>query len=250
MAKYTIGLHYDTHAVRALVVNVANGREVATSAWTYSHGREGVIVRDDPDLARQHPADYVRGAGTTIKRALAAARRRVKAFSPKDVIGIGVAAEASTPLPVDGNGRPLAMQPRFAKEHAAMAWLREDRTAAAEAVEITTRAKKQRPHYLDKCGGTYSSESFFSKILHCLRATPKVFHAAHTWLELADWIPAMLTGTESPQELTIGICAAGHKAMYSRDWGGYPDIRFLSMLDPAMGELRSGFLRRPAVWIA
>ncbi len=238
MGKYTVGLHYDTHAVRALVVSVTSGREMGTSAWTYAHGKGGVIESDDPNLARQHPADYITGTATTIKRALAAAKRRVKAFTPKDVIGIGVAAAASTPLPVDGSGVPLALQSRFAKDLAAMAWVWNDHTAAAEADEITAYTKKHRPYYLDKCGGTYSSESFFSKILHCLRTSPKVFNTAHRWVEMADWIPAMLTGTEASGQLAIGICAAGHKAMYSRDWGGYPDVRFLVGLDPALGELR------------
>jgi L-ribulokinase len=96
-----------------------------------------------------------------------------------------------------------------------------------------------RPQYVAKCGGTYSSEWFFSKILHCLRSSPKVFAAAHTWVECADWVPAMLTGTEAPEKLTVGICAAGHKAMYSGQWGGYPDADFLSQLDPKLGLLRS-----------
>ncbi len=59
------------------------------------------------------------------------------------------------------------------------------------------------------------------------------------WVEIADWIPAMLTGTEAPDKLTVGICAAGHKAMYNDDWGGYPDAEFLSALHPKLGELRA-----------
>ena len=89
-----------------------------------------------------------------------------------------------------------------------------------------------RPQYLAKCGGTYSSEWFFSKILHCLRTAPEVFDAAHTWVECADWIPAALTGTEAPDQLTVGVCAAGHKAMYNDDWGGYPDAEFLGAARP------------------
>jgi len=109
----------------------------------------------------------------------------------------------------------------------------------AEAVEITALAKKMRPQYLAKCGGTYSSEWFFSKILHCLRTAPEVFDAAFTWVECADWIPAALTGTEAPDKLTVCVCAAGHKAMYNDDWGGYPDAEFLGALDPKLGELRA-----------
>jgi L-ribulokinase len=120
-----------------------------------------------------------------------------------------------------------------------MAWLWKDHTGVAEAAEITELARQIRPQYLTKCGSTYSSEWFFSKILHCLRTTPAVFDAAHSWVELADWAPAMLTGTEAPDKLTVGICAAGHKAMYNAGWGGYPDAEFLMRLDPKLGALRS-----------
>ena len=145
----------------------------------------------------------------------------------------------STPLPVDRDGQPLAFDRRFAKNPAAMAWLWKDHTGVAEAGEITALARKIRPQYLAKCGGTYSSEWFFSKILHCLRTSPEVFDAAYLWVECADWVPAMLTGTEAPDKLTIGVCAAGHKAMYNDAWGGYPDAEFLAQLDPKLGELRS-----------
>ncbi|HUS46629.1 MAG TPA: ribulokinase, partial [Phycisphaerae bacterium] len=173
-----------------------------------------------------------------IKRALADAKRRLKSFSPDQVIGIGVDTTGSTPLPVDRDGEPLAFQKRFARDPAAMAWLWKDHTGVAEAEEITALAERMRPHYLAKCGGTYSSEWFFSKLLHCLRTSPKVFAAAYTWVEIADWIPAALTDTMAPDKLTVGMCAAGHKAMYNDAWGGYPDKRFLAKLDPKLGELR------------
>ena len=240
MPRYTIGLDYGTNSVRAIIVNVANGREVATAVWTYEHGKEGVIILSrDPNLARQHPADYLKGAVVTIKRALSAAKRKVKSFRASQVIGIGVDTTGSTPLPVDADGNALAMsQKAFAGDPAAMAWLWKDHTGVAEAAEITALAKRLRPQYLAKCGGTYSSEWYFSKVLRCLRTSPRVFNAAYTWVEIADWIPAMLTGTQSPDLLKVGVCAAGHKAMYNDAWGGYPDKRFLSRLDPALGALR------------
>ena len=237
--KYTIGLDYGTNSVRTLIVNVANGREVASAVWNYAHGTQGVLLARDPNLARQNPADYVTGAEITIKKALTVAKRTVRGFKPDQIIGIGVDTTGSTPLPVDRNGHPLAFDRRFAKNPAAMAWLWKDHTGVAEAGEITDLARKIRPQYLAKCGGTYSSEWFFSKILHCLRTSPEVFEAAHLWVECADWVPAMLTGTEAPDQLTIGVCAAGHKAMFNDGWGGYPDAEFLSQLDPRMGQLRS-----------
>jgi L-ribulokinase len=99
-------------------------------------------------------------------------------------------------------------------------------------------AKDIRPQYLAKCGGTYSSEWFFSKILHCLRTSPDVFDAASSWVELADYIPGALTGTLAREKFTAGVCAAGHKAMYNESWGGYPDAEFLSRLSPKLGALR------------
>ncbi len=237
--KYAIGLDYGTNSVRTLIVNVANGREVASAVWNYTHGTQGVILSRDPNLARQHPADYVTGAETTIKKALTVAKRTVRGFSPDQIIGIGVDTTGSTPLPVDRHGHPLAFDRRFVKHPAAMAWLWKDHTGIAEAGEITALARKLRPQYLAKCGGTYSSEWFFSKILHCLRTSPEVFDAAYLWVECSDWIPAMLTGTEPPEQLTVGVCAAGHKAMYNDTWGGYPDAEFLAQLDPKLGELRS-----------
>jgi L-ribulokinase len=244
-ANYTIGLDYGTNSVRTLIVNTANGKEVATAVWGYEQGTAGVILSRDPNLARQHPADYVKGAEITIKKALAGAKKNVRGFKPEQVIGIGVDTTGSTPLPVDKNGAPLAFDKRFTKNPAAMAWLWKDHTGVAEAAEITALAAKIRPQYLAKCGGTYSSEWFFSKILHGLRTAPEVFDAAYTWVECADWVPAMLTGTEAPDKLTAGVCAAGHKAMYNDDWGGYPDAEFLGQLDPKLGGLR-GRLRAKA----
>src|SRR5882757_7879405 len=173
--RYTIGLDYGTNSVRALIVNVANGAEVSAAVWIYEHGTQGVILARDPNLARQHPADYLKGAEVTIKQALSTAKKTVKGFNASQVIGIGVDTTGSTPLPVDANGQPLAFNKKFANNPAAMAWLWKDHTSVVEAAEITELAKNLRPQFLAKCGGTYSSEWFFSKIFKCLRTSPEVF---------------------------------------------------------------------------
>jgi L-ribulokinase len=237
--RYTIGLDYGTNSVRALIVNVANGAEIAAAVWTYAHGTQGVVLSRDPNLARQHPADYLTGAQTTIKQALATAKKAVKGFSADQVIGIGVDTTGSTPLPVDKDGQPLVFQKKFASNPAALAWLWKDHTSVNEAVEITALAKKMRPQYLAKCGGTYSSEWFWSKLLHCLRTAPEVFNAAHSWVELSDFVPASLTGTEHPDVFIAGVCAAGHKAMWNAKWNGYPDTQFLARLNPKLAALRA-----------
>jgi L-ribulokinase len=238
-AKYTIGLDYGTNSVRCLIVNVANGDEIASAVWNYAHGTAGVILSHDPNLARQHPADYVRGAEITINAALASAKKSVKNFRAEQIIGIGVDTTGSTPLPVDANGQPLAFHKKFENNPAAMAWLWKDHTGVNEAVEITALAKKMRPQFLAKCGGVYSSEWFWSKILKCLRVAPEVFNAAHSWVELADFVPAELTGTLAPEKFIAGVCAAGHKAMWNAKWGGYPDEQFLAKLNPKLAQLRS-----------
>ncbi|MFC1715075.1 ribulokinase [Candidatus Poribacteria bacterium] len=236
-SKYSIGLDFGTNSVRALIVDVQNGDEIATSVWNYQYGEDGVIIDSkDPHLARQHPQDYMDGIKGCVKAAIAEAGAD---FSPEDVIGIGVDTTGSTPLPVDKAGTPLALLEEFRDEPAAMAWLWKDHTGFAEAGEITSKASEIRPQYLTKCGGTYSSEWFWSKILHCLRTAPEVYEAAYTWVEIADWIPAVLTGTTAPSSLKRGICAAGHKAMFHNAWGGYPDAEFLSTLAPKLSKVRA-----------
>ena len=177
--QYAIGLDYGTNSVRALVVDTADGREVASAVWNYAHGDNGVILSRDPNLARQHPADYIKGAEITLRQALVRTTRNVKGFKPDQIIGLGVDTTGSTPLPLDEEGRALALDRRFGANPNAMAWLWKDHTGIAEAAEITELARKTRPQYLAKCGGTYSSEWFFSKILHCLRVSPAIFQAAH-----------------------------------------------------------------------
>jgi L-ribulokinase len=222
-----------------VIVDIADGREVGTAVYEYPTGRAGIILdKKDHNLARQNPADYVKGIEVTIKKAVALAKRNDKKFKPEAVIGIGVDTTGSTPLPVDKNGTPLSMLPEFKKNKNAQAWLWKDHTGFAEAAEITELAKKEHPEYLAKCGQTYSSEWFFSKILHCLRTDPKVFDAAYSWVECCDYIPAVLTGAERPELIKRSRCAAGHKAMFNDNWGGLPAKEFLAKLDPKLGELR------------
>lgn len=237
--KCTIGLDYGTNSVRCVIVDTADGRELGTCVHEYETGEAGILLDpSDHNLARQNPADYLKGVEVTVAGAIAQARQAEPAFDPKDIVGIGVDTTGSTPLPVDRDGTPLAMLDSFKANPNAHAWLWKDHTGYAEAAEITQLAERERPQYLAKCGGTYSSEWFFSKILHCLRADPQVFDAAYTWVEHADWLPAVLTGTDHPDKIRRCRCAAGHKAMCSDSWGGYPDAEFLSQLDPKLGRLR------------
>jgi L-ribulokinase len=113
-----------------------------------------------------------------------------------------------------------------------------DHTSFAEAAQITESASEIRPQYLSKIGGTYSSEWFWSKILHCKNVAPDVYEAAVSWVEVCDWIPALLIGDLTPTKIRRSVCAAGHKAMFSRSWDGLPDREFLDSLSPGFGSLR------------
>ena len=101
-SRYAIGLDFGTASVRALVVDVTSGDEIATGVCNYRHGTDGVIVDlRDPLLARQHPQDYLDGTQSAIRDVLKLARQRLPDFSPAQVIGIGVDTTGSSPMPVD-----------------------------------------------------------------------------------------------------------------------------------------------------
>ena len=239
MKQYALGLDYGTNSCRSLLVDLADGREVATHVYEYPSGEAGILLDPvSPHLARQHPADYLEGLKEIVKGALSGARSVDPGFQPKSIVSIGIDTTGSTPLPVDENGTPLALLPAFKDNLNAMAWLWRDHTGYAEAEKITALAREIRPHYLDKCGGTYSSEWFWSKIYHLKKSDPEVFQAAYSFVELCDYLPAVLTGNRKPEKMARSICAAGHKAMYSQEWGGLPDKEFLSRLDPELADLR------------
>ncbi len=240
MNRYSIGLDYGTNSCRSLLVNLDTGEELGSVVFPYPSGENGMILDpSDPNLARQNPQDYLDGLERIITGVITRARERHPEFDPAEVIGIGVDTTGSTPLPVGSDGIPLALKSEFAGNPNAMVWLWRDHTAHEEARAITEAAMRMRPQYLERCGGTYSSEWWWSKIWHCLKVDPEVFQAASSWVEHCDWIPAVLTGTTRPDQVRRSVCAAGHKAMYAKEWGGLPDEEFLKALDPALAELRS-----------
>ena len=236
--SFTIGIDFGTNSVRAVVVDVSDGRVVGTRVFDYPSGDRGVLFDPkQPHLARQNPADYVEGLRVSVRDALKAADAD-PVFSRARVIGIGVDTTGSTPLPVDAQARPLAIDPRWQDNLAAHAWLWKDHTSAGEAVAITETAKAHAPELLAPIGGAYSSEWWWSKIWRCLKVAPEVFDAAASWVELADFVPAVLAGVDDSTKIVRCVCAAGHKAMYSDAWGGLPPKSFLARLDPKLADLR------------
>jgi L-ribulokinase len=235
---FTLGIDYGTNSVRALLVRCADGAEFGSCVVNYPSGAEGIILDpNDHHLARQHPGDYLAGLEQSVKGALAIAKTK-PGFDVAEVVGIGVDSTGSSPIPVDAQNHPLALSERWKDDPAAQCWLWKDHTGWREAAKITELSAAHRPQYIAKCGGIYSSEWFWSKIWRCLNVAPAVFEAAYSWVELADWIPAVLAGVTDPRRVKRGICAAGHKALYSDEWGGLPDKQFLTMLDSRLAALR------------
>ena len=236
---YSIGLDFGTGSARALVVRCSDGAEIGTDVAEYPSGDQGVLLDpNDHNLARQNPGDYVHCLAHCVQAAVRDAADNDAKFDVEQVIGIGVAATGSSPIPVDADNSPIALNPKWKDDFNAQCWLWKDHTASEEAIRITSLAREHRPQYVAKCGNTYSSEWFWSKIWQCLNVAPEVFEAAHSWVEKADWIPSVLAGVERPEDVKVGVCAAGHKAMYADDWGGLPDREFLAMLDPRLAVLR------------
>jgi L-ribulokinase len=235
---FTIGVDFGTNSVRALIVRSSDGAEYGSRVVNYPSGAQGVLLDPmDGQLARQHPGDYIFGLEQSIRGALAEASAK-RDFDASQVVGIGLDSTGSSPLPVDEKNRPLAFSERWKEELSAQCWLWKDHTAWREAAKITDLAGRLRPQFIAKCGGVYSSEWFWAKIWRCLTVAPHTFEAAHSWVELADWAPSLLAGITDPRVIRRGVCAAGHKALYSDDWGGLPDKEFLGALDPRLADLR------------
>lgn len=236
--SYSLGIDYGTNSCRSLIIDLESGAEIASAVFPYPTGELGIITDPaDANVARQNPQDYIDGLVHVITGAIDSAKASDASFDPHSIAGIGIDTTGSTIIPVDESGLALSMTEDFADNPDAHVWLWKDHTAHAEAAEITALAEKIRPQYLAKCGGTYSSEWWWSKILRIKRTAPEVFDAAHTFVEHCDWIPALLTGVEYADEIKRGICSAGHKAMFNEEWGGLPDREFLTGLDPDLADM-------------
>ena len=239
MKKFALGLDFGTNSCRSLIVDLEDGNELASCVVDYPSGEDGILLEPtDPNVARQNPADYFLSLGKAIRDVLQQASDNFPGFDPDSIIGIGIDTTGSSPVPVNREGKPLGMLPAFRNKLNAMVWLWKDHSSFSEAAQITEMAQKMRPEYLAKIGGTYSSEWFWSKILHCKNTTPEIFNAAYSFVEICDYIPAVLSGETRPDKIMRSVCAAGHKAMYSNDWGGLPDREYLAALDPALADLR------------
>ena len=234
-SKFTIGVDYGTDSVRSVIVDTQNGKEIASEVFYYTRWKEGKYCNPAKNQFRQHPLDYIEGLEITIRQALS----KCPSGIAENIVALSVDTTGSTPVAVDKEGAPLSLKPEFKENPNAMFVLWKDHTAVEEAEEINQLSRLWGGiDYTKYEGGVYSSEWFWAKILHVLREDEKVRHAAFSWVEHCDWIPAILTGTTNPLKLKRSRCAAGHKAMWHTDWNGLPSEEFLVKLDPLLKGLR------------
>jgi len=228
--NYVIGIDFGTDSVRTMIVDASNGAEIATAVQHYPRWRDGLFCKPALNQFRQHPLDYIEGLETTVKKCLEEAGKHVR----NNIRAISVDTTGSTPVATDRTGTPLALIPGFEKNPNAMFVLWKDHTAIQEAFEINNHATGFDSNYLQYVGGIYSSEWFWAKLLYVLRQDPAVRNACESWVEHCDWIPFFLCGGSDARSMRRGVCAAGHKALWSASFAGLPPDEFFSTLDPLL----------------
>lgn len=227
---YVLGVDYGTDSVRTIIVNAANGEELAASVFQYPRWKKQLYCNAGANRFRQHPLDYVEGLEATIKECVA----KVGADVASRIKALSVDTTGSTPVAVDKTGTPLSLLPGFEENPNAMFVLWKDHTSIAEAAEINTHAEKFGTNYLQYVGGIYSSEWFWAKLLHVLREDEDVRDNIYSFVEHCDWIPFLLTGGNDVHAMRRGVCSAGHKILWAQEWGGLPPGDFFASLDPLL----------------
>ncbi len=229
--KYAIGVDFGSESGRAVLVDVSNGAEVATSVHPYANGviderLPGTDIRLEPDWALQDPNDYIEVFKRTIPAVL-----QQSGVDPADVIGIGIDFTACTMLPTLKDGTPLCFLPQYRNRPHSWIKLWKHHAAQPEANKLNAIAREQGFDFLDRYGGKISSEWFFPKVWQILDEDPEIYNAAERFLEAADWVVWQLTGEENRNS-----CTAGYKAIWSKA-EGFPPKEFFKALDPRLENI-------------
>ena len=228
--RYSIGIDYGTESGRAILVDVADGHEVATSVLPYSNGVLDEQLPDgtplDHEFALQDPADYLAVLRTTVPAVLSEA-----GVSAEQVIGIGVDFTACTVLPVTQDGTPLCMLDQHRSNPHAWVKLWKHHAAQPEADKINELAVKRGESFLKRYGGKISSEWAISKMWQVLDEAPDIYKTADRFIEAGDWVVFKLVGEEARSS-----CMAGYKGMWDKD-EGFPSQDFLKELDPRLENM-------------
>ncbi|MGJ5814579.1 ribulokinase [Paludibaculum fermentans] len=212
------GVDFGTQSVRVSLFDSERGR-LGAAAAEYPVLRK----RDDPDYATQRHTDHMNALAEATQKALAAA-----GISGDLVGAIALDTTGSTVIPLGEGLQPLDDY-----------YLWCDHRAKSEAAEITKHARESSLEALNWCGGVYSSEWGFSKLLHWLRHNPDKRGSMVTAMEHCDLVAADLCGITDPAEAPRSICAMGHKWMWNAHLGGLPPEEFLVGVDPLLAGVRA-----------
>jgi len=223
--KYAIGVDFGTESGRAVLVNVKDGHEVATSVHRYANSvidekLPGTNIRLEPDWALQDPNDYLEVFKNTIPAVVKEGK-----INPADVIGIGIDFTACTMLPTKKDGTPLCFITEWRNNRHSWVKLWKHHAAQPEANRLNEIAREKGFKFLSRYGEKISSEWFFPKVWQILNEAPEVYKAADRFIEAADWVVWQLTGVE-----TRNNCTAGYKAIWSKR-EGFPPNEFFAALD-------------------
>lgn len=235
--KLVIGMDFGTDSARGLLVNSLTGEVLNTSVSNYKRWAQGLYCNPQREEYRQHPLDYIEAIDDVFDQLF----RPFDRSRIKNVVAIGTNTTGSTPVAVNEECVPLALTSGFEDNPNAMFILWKDHSAKREAEEINQLAKLWSVDYTLYSGGIYSSEWFWSKILHTNRVDKSILDHSFTWLEQSDWIPAYFVGVNRTADLKCNRCAAGHKAMWNDDHGGLPSSEFLVALDGSFSKIASRF---------
>ena len=250
--QYVIGVDFGSDSVRTIIADAHNGAEIASAVFYYSRWKEQLYCNAAVNRFRQHPLDYIEGLEETIKRCVLQAgpsvATRIKAIS--------IDTTGSTPVAVDKTGTPLALLPGLENNPNAMFVLWKDHTSVNEAAQINAHAQKYDTNYLQFVGGIYSSEWFWAKLLHIIREDEQVRNTVFSFIEHCDWIPFLLTGGNDVTQMKRSVCAAGHKILWAKEWGGLPPNEWFASLDPLLDGFTSRLFKdtytsdKAAGWIS
>ncbi|WP_432452418.1 ribulokinase [Agarivorans sp. QJM3NY_29] len=233
--RYVIGLDFGSDSVRALIIGTDDGQEVGTSVSEYPRWMKGLYSKAEVSQFRHHPQDYIDAMSAAIMQALDGCSADVRG----NIVGIGVDSTGSTPAPIDAQGRVLALLDEHKDNPNAMFILWKDHTSVTKAELINQLAHGgEFEDYTRYVGGVYSSEWFWAKAAWVAEQDPELAKSIYAWVELADWVPALLADNLAPDSIKRGICAGGHKALWHESWGGLPDQQFLSAISPSLDGMR------------
>ncbi len=232
--RYIAGIDFGSDSVRWLAVNAETGEEVAEAVAHYERWQTGEFCDSSISQYRQHPADLL----NAMVRAAESLRADMGAQAFARIQSIGVDTTGSTPIAIDQFGSALALRSEFYHDPDAMFVLWKDHTAIEEAERITRAAKAWPTDFTRYVGGQYSSEWFWAKLLRIVERNPEVAANLHSFVELCDWIPAVLTCTTAPQYLKRSRCASGHKTLWNASWGGLPENQFFHSIHPQLSKVK------------